>query len=74
MRPRGPGALASRARRSPQIRILPFRSGLRASHAIFLLGAAFLVAVAVALLLDLDDLRRNEASRAAERGAEAARA
>ncbi|MBM3479060.1 MAG: hypothetical protein FJX69_07555 [Alphaproteobacteria bacterium] len=35
---------------------------------------AFLAAVAVALLLDLDDLRRNEAARAAERGAEAARA
>ncbi|MFM8990033.1 MAG: histidine kinase dimerization/phospho-acceptor domain-containing protein, partial [Alphaproteobacteria bacterium] len=35
---------------------------------------AFLAAVAVALLLDLDDLRRNEVARAAERGAEAARA
>jgi len=74
LRGRGPGALASRAKRSPQIRNLPFRSGLRASHAIFLLGVAFLAAVAVALLLDLDDLRRNEAARAAERGAEAARA
>jgi signal transduction histidine kinase len=74
LRRRGPGALASRAKRSLQIRNLPFRSGLRASHAIFLLGVAFLAAVAVALLLDLEDLRRNETARAAERGAEAARA
>ncbi|MFZ9487731.1 MAG: hypothetical protein ACO3DJ_19195, partial [Alphaproteobacteria bacterium] len=66
MRARGPGALASRAKRSSQIRTLPFRSGLRASHAIFLLGVAFLAAVAVALLLDLEDLRRNETARAAE--------